>query len=89
MSQTNQEHTTDSWAKGSDSIDLCQDCEHKELCGTQHKACERFAMYVINGRIYEELPKNPTFTMYYRTMELNDHTEITKEIHKRLRKEAA
>jgi hypothetical protein len=87
MSQTNQENTTDSWAKGSDSIDPCQNCEHQKLCGTQHKACERFAMYVINGRIYKELPKNPTFMMYYRTMELNDYTEVAREIFKRLRKE--
>jgi hypothetical protein len=83
------QYTLDVLAQRTESIEPCQDCEHKELCGTQHKACERFAMYVINGRIYEELPKNPTFMMYYRAIELNDHTEIIKEIHKRLRKETA
>ena len=69
--------------------DPCQDCEHKELCGTQHKACERFAMYTFNGRIDTRIPKDPTFTMYYRLMEIEDDEAIQREINKKMKKEIA
>jgi len=60
----------------------CHDCEHKQLCAKERKACSRFAIYVVDNQIYEELPRSPTFTMYYRLMVENDYTLIRRETHK-------
>jgi len=64
----------------------CDFCKHSKMCGQQNKACEQFAMFVMNGFINEHIPREPTFTMHYRLFDLNDHNKLFKEINKKMRK---